>query len=158
MRTETDKVRKKQLNDYNDISSIQGSGSGFREYSSGDKQNDSKGTDLKLEIFTTQHSICKILIDREPLVDFETSGDRPKPTRKPGRKPTKRPPKNNNFSGDSESSGLQEVETSGLEESSGSDLYLTNTTMKLTTTEKSVIETSSKSSSDQSGVECPPKV
>ena len=156
MRTETDKVRKKQLDD---VSSIQGSGSGFREYSSGDKQNDSKGTDLKLEIFTTQHSICKILIDRETLVDFETSGDRdPKPTEKPGRKPTKRPPKNDNFSGDSESSGLPEVETSGLEESSGSDLYLTNTTMKLTTTEKSAIETSSKSSSDQSGVECPPKV
>ena len=155
MRTETDKVRKKQLDD---VSSIQGSGSGFREYSSGDKQNDSKGTDLKLEIFTTQHSICKILIDRETLVDFETSGDRdPEPTRKPGRKPTKRPPKSD-FSGDSESSGLVEVETSGLEESSGSDLYLTNTTMKLTTTEKSAIETSSKSSSDQSGVECPPKV
>ena len=81
-----------------------------------------------------------------------------KPTQKPARKPTKKPPKNDIFSGESESSG--EFDASGLdaEESSGSQLYFSNTTMNLVTTEKSVIETSSKSDSDQSGVECPPKV
>ena len=86
----------------------------------------------------------------------EASGEKdPKPTRKPGRKPTKRPPKHDIFSGDSESSGEFEASALEAEEGSGSELYFSNTTMNLVTTEKSLIETSSKSNSDQSGVECP---
>ena len=130
------------------MSSTEGSGSGFREYSSGDKQNNLIGTDLTLH-FQSSANFCKFVVDRETLPgNIEASGD-PKPSRKPGEKPSKKPPKNDIFSGDLESSG--EFEASGLEieESSGSEF--SNTTMKLVATEKTVSETSSKSDSGQSG-------
>lgn len=58
---ETENARNNQLDKYNDsdLPSTEGSGSGFREYSSGDKQDDLIGTDLKLIFFYTQSKFVR---------------------------------------------------------------------------------------------------